>query len=199
MENRRAYLKRETKETRIEVTLDIDGTGLADVSTGVGMLDHLLTLLSKHGRIDINVKAQGDLNVDAHHTVEDVGIALGIALSQALGNRAGIVRMGHAIVPMDEALALVAIDLGGRGYAAIDIPFKDATIGELPVDLVRHFLESLAHEGRLNIHVRLLAGLNDHHKAEAVFKALARALDAAVRIDERISGNVPSTKGLIQA
>lgn len=198
IKQRIAQLKRETKETQVEIEVNLDGTGLAEISTGVGMLDHMLTLLSRHSRIDITVKASGDLNVDAHHTVEDVGIALGLTIGQALGSRAGIVRMGHAIVPMDESLALVALDLGGRGYASIDVAYDSSMIGELPTDLIRHFLESFAYEGRMNIHARLLTGLNDHHKAEAVFKALARALDFAIRIDDRLAGQVPSTKGVIQ-
>jgi imidazoleglycerol-phosphate dehydratase len=158
------------------------------------MLDHLLEQVARHGLFDITIEASGDLHVNEHHTVEDVGICLGQALGQALGERRGIVRMGHAIVPMDEALALVAVDLGGRGYAAVDMDFTSDRIGQLPTEMIGHLLEACAIEGRFNLHVRVPAGTNDHHKAEAVFKALARALGDATRIDPRIS-DIPSTKG----
>ena len=195
--NRRAAITRETKETRITLELSIDGTGVSEISTGVGMLDHMLEQLARHGRFDLKIQAKGDLEVDEHHTVEDVGIVLGQALARALGNREGIVRMAHALVPMDEALALVAVDLSGRGYAVVEASFQKEYINELPTDLIGHFFESLAAEGRLNLHMRLLAGENDHHKLEALFKALARALDDATRIDPRIKGQVPSTKGTL--
>ncbi|MCL0092401.1 imidazoleglycerol-phosphate dehydratase, partial [Dehalococcoidia bacterium] len=165
--------------------------------TGVGMLDHLLAQVAKHGRFDIKIRAKGDLEVNEHHTVEDVGISLGLAFRQALGERKGIVRMGHAIVPMDEALALVAVDLSGRGCGEVEVSFDKEYIGELPTGLVGHFLESFACEGRLNLHAKLLAGRNDHHKVEALFKALARALDEATRIDGRIREETPSTKALL--
>jgi imidazoleglycerol-phosphate dehydratase len=194
---RTATVSRETKETRISLDLNIDGSGACQLSTGVGMFDHMLEQLAKHGRFDLTVHAQGDLHVDEHHTVEDVGMVLGQAFSKALGDRKGIVRMGHAVVPMDEALAMVAVDLSGRGYAKVEASFDKEYINELPTDLIKHFLESLAIEGRFNLHGRLLAGDNDHHKAEALFKAVARALDQATRLDERIAGSVPSTKGTI--
>lgn len=194
---RTASLSRKTAETDVGVELNLDGSGKSSVSTGIGMLDHLLDQLARHGLFDLTVKATGDLSVDYHHTVEDTAIVVGKAFDQALGDRAGIVRMGHAIVPLDETLALVALDLSGRGYAVIDNSFTGPTIGQLPSELVGHFLETFAREGRLNLHVQLLRGHNGHHQAEAVFKALARALDVACRIDERRSGSVPSTKGTL--
>jgi len=197
MAKRVALIKRETSEASVNVELDIDGTGTFEIDTGVGMLDHLLAQLAKHGRFDIKIKAKGDLEVNEHHTVEDVGISLGLAFRQALGERKGIVRMGHAIVPMDEAVALVAVDLSGRGCGEVEVSFDKEYIGELPTDLVAHFLESFAAEGRLTLHAKLLAGRNDHHKVEALFKALARALDEATRIDERIMDQVPSTKDIL--
>jgi imidazoleglycerol-phosphate dehydratase len=194
---RTATVTRKTGETDIEVTLNLDGTGRANIATGVGFLDHMLHALARHARFDLTVQATGDLHIDEHHTVEDVGIVLGRALTKALSDRRGITRKGHAIVPMDEALALVAVDLGGRGYFAFDGEFSTARIGQLGTSLIPHFFESLAHEGRLNLHARLLAGVDDHHRAEALFKALARALDTATQIDPRVAGQVPSTKGTL--
>lgn len=194
---RTATITRETKETRIKLKLNIDGTGSCRISTGVGMFDHMLEQLGKHGRFDLEIEASGDLHVDEHHTIEDVGMVLGQSFSQALGDRSGIVRMGHAVVPMDESLAMVSVDLSGRGYPVINASFEKEYINELPTDLIKHFFESFAIEGRFNLHIKLLAGDNDHHKAEAMFKALARALDDATSIDDRISGQVPSTKGAI--
>ena len=198
MKPRKAALKRETGETGIEVELDLDGSGRYEIDTGLKMLDHLLAQIARHGLFDLRIKARGDLALDEHHTVEDVAITLGRALAQALGERQGIARMGHAIVPLDEALAQVAVDLSGRGYAVVEASFTDKRLGELPSDLIRHFLESFALEGRLNLHARLLAGSNDHHKAEALFKALAKALKDATRPEERLKGQVPSTKGVIE-
>lgn len=192
-----ATISRETKETKITLELNIDGTGVCDISTGVGMFDHMLEQVAKHGRFDLKVQAQGDLYIDEHHTVEDVGMVLGQAFSTALGESKGIVRMGHAIVPMDESLAMVAVDFSGRGYAKVEASFDKEYINEFPTDLIKHILESFAIEGRLNLHAKLLAGENDHHKMEALFKALARALDYATRIDERITGSIPSTKGVL--
>jgi len=194
---RTATVTRRTGETDIKITLNIDGTGQADIKTGVGFLDHMLHVLARHARFNLTVQAKGDLHVDEHHTVEDVGIVLGRALAKALGDRKGIIRMGHAIVPMDEALALVAIDFGGRGYFVFDGQFSSNRIGQMGTSLIPHFFESLAHEGRLNLHARLLAGTDDHHRAEALFKALARALDMAAQPDERLAGEVPSTKGTL--
>ena len=198
MDKRTASIKRKTGETSVTVTLSIDGTGKCQVNTGIGMLDHLLAQVARHGLFDLRLKAKGDLHVGQHHTVEDVAISLGKAFGEALGERRGIVRMGHALVPMDEALAMVAVDIGGRGHAELELAFKDNCIGGLKMDLIIHFLESFAQEARLNLHAKILSGVNDHHKAEAVFKALGRALDAATRVDERIAGEVPSTKGAIE-
>lgn len=194
---RAATVNRETRETRVALELNIDGTGASSIETGIGMFNHMLNQLAKHGRFDLKINAKGNLNVDEHHTVEDVGVVLGQAFARALGERKGIVRMGHAVVPMDEALALVALDVSGRGHAEVEASFKKEYINELPTDLIVHFLESFAIEFRVNLYVRLMAGEIDHHKAEAIFKALARALDEATRIDERISGETPSTKGVI--
>jgi imidazoleglycerol-phosphate dehydratase len=189
--------RRETRETRIVVELELDGTGEYRVRTGIGFLDHMLESLARHARFDLVVEAEGDLHVDGHHTAEDVAICLGRALDQALGSRAGLTRMGHAVVPMDEALALVAVDLSGRGVAALELDFRGESVGELRTELIPHFLQSLALEARLSLHARLLAGANDHHRAEAVFKALARALDQATRPDPRLEGRIPSTKGAL--
>lgn len=195
--NRTATVTRETKETRVEVTLDLDGGGRSSAKTGIGMLDHLVEQIGKHGLFDLSVAATGDLHVDEHHTVEDVGIALGQAFDQALGERRGIVRMADALVPLDEALASVAVDISGRPYCRIEAHFALPRIGELPSSLVEHLLESFAREAKLTLHARVLAGDNDHHKAEAMCKALGRALAAASRIEPRLGGEVPSTKGSI--
>ncbi len=195
--SRTATVTRKTGETDIELTINLDGTGQADVSTGVGFLDHMLHALARHARLNLKVRAEGDLHIDEHHTVEDVGIVLGRALAQALGDRKGITRMGHAIVPMDEALAMVAVDFGGRGYFVFDGEFSTDRIGQMGTSLVPHFFESVAHEGKLNLHARLLAGRDDHHRAEALFKAFARALDMALTRDDRLAGQVPSTKGTL--
>jgi imidazoleglycerol-phosphate dehydratase len=194
---RKAKLDRETGETRISVELDVDGTGAYEIDTGNGMFDHMLAQLSRHGLIDLKLTARGDVEVGWHHLVEDTGIVLGRALHEAVGDGAGITRMASFHVPLDEALALVVVDFGGRGYAVIDADIGDSDMGDLPAHLVRHFLETLAHEGRFNLHVRLLAGDSNHHKAEAVFKALARAMRAALTPEPRLSGGVPSTKGTI--
>ncbi len=196
--NRAATVHRKTKETDITITLNLDGSGQADVATGIGFLDHMLDALARHARFDLTVRAKGDLHIDAHHTVEDVGIVLGQTLAQALGNKRGITRMGHAIVPMDESLALVAVDIGGRGYFVFDGAFSTPHIGQMATGLIPHFFESLAHAAKLNLHARLLAGADDHHQAEALFKALARALNQAVRIDPQLRGRIPSTKGSIE-
>jgi len=195
---RTAKIERITGETSVRLELAIEGTGQHQISTGIAMLDHLLAQIPRHGVFDLRISAEGKLDPDKHHVVEDVAISLGQALNKALGDRKGIRRMAHATVPLDEALALVAVDIGGRPYAVVDAPFSDLTIGDLPADLVRHFLESLAAEARMNIHAEVMKGINDHHKAEALFKALGRALDEACSLDPRISGDVPSTKGVIQ-
>ena len=195
---RTATIERNTRETQIVLTLNLDGQGQTTIETGVGFLDHMLDALARHARFDLTVKAAGDLHIDEHHTVEDVAIVLGQALGKALGDKAGITRMGHAIVPMDEALALVAVDIGGRGYFVFDGEFATARIGQMGTSLIPHFLESLALEARMNLHVRLLAGKDDHHRAEAIFKALARSLHQATRIDSTLHGAIPSTKGVIE-
>ena len=195
MNERKATVARETAETNVKVELNIDGSGQFQITTGIRMFDHLLSHLAQHGIFDIKISASGP---DQHHVVEDVAISLGKAFNQALGKKQGIVRMAHAVVPMDEALAEVAVDIGGRVYSVIEADFKEASIGDLDADLVRHFLVSLASEAKINLHAKVLSGINDHHKAEALFKALARALDSATRIDERIAGRVPSTKEVIE-
>ena len=195
MAKRKSSIKRTTQETNISLTLNLDGTGKHDIDTGIKMLDHLLSQTVKHGRLDLKLTASGD---DEHHVTEDIAICLGKAFNEALGEKLGIVRMADATVPMDEALANVAVDLSGRGYCVLDAEFKKNDMRGFPSDLIRHFLESFAMEGRLNLHARVLCGINDHHKAEALFKALGRALDMATRIDERTSGELPSTKQRIE-
>jgi len=201
MAKRTAEVVRETKEVKIGLSLNIDGVGKNRISTGIGMLDHLVDHISRHGRFDIMLKAEGDLHVDEHHTVEDVAIVLGQAFDKALGEKRGIVRMAHAIVPMDEALALVALDISGRGYPVVEGAFStvsgDTQVGEIKIDLIRHFLESFANEAKINLHVIVMYGQDIHHRVEAVFKALARALDGATQIDKRIEGETPSTKGVL--
>ena len=194
---RTATIERRTTETQVQVTLDLDGSGQCDVSTGVGFLDHMLRHVAVHGLLDLTVHAQGDLEIDPHHTVEDVALALGACLDRALGERKGLARMGHAYVPMDESLAFVAVDLSGRPYAVIDADWGAPTIGRMPTTLVPHFLESLATTGRMNLHARVLYGRDDHHKAEALFKALGRALEMAVRVEPRRAEQIPSTKGIL--
>ena len=191
---RRAEIERATKETKVSVRLDLDGEGRAEIATGVGMLDHMLNQLARHGGLDLSVAAEGDLHVDAHHTVEDTAITLGRALNEALGDRAGIARFADRSVPLDEALIHVALDLSGRPYSAIALDFPSPMIGQLPSHMAIHFLETLAYEGRLALHVRQLAGRNDHHILEASFKGLGRALRDAVRV---IEDGPPSTKGTL--
>ena len=196
---RESTVQRRTKETEIDVALRLEGSGHGDVETGIGMLDHMLQQLARHSGFDLRLRASGDLHVDPHHTVEDIGLALGRALADALGDRAGIARMADCTVPLDEALVQVALDLSGRAHAAIDLRFPTESVGQLPTALVAHFFHSLAQEGRLTLHMRQLAGENDHHIVEAAFKALARALRDAVRIIESDSDAVPSTKGTLTA
>lgn len=195
-EQRKAQVTHKTKETEVEVTLALDGQGRYQVDTGLGFLDHMLAQFAAHGLFDLEVRARGDLAVDEHHTVEDVAITLGQALDRALGDRRGIVRMGHAYAPMDEALARVVVDLSGRPYAAVTVDFATPRLGAVDSDLIVHFLETLAVHGRLSLHAQVLYGRNDHHKAEALFKALGRALDAAAHLDPRRDA-VPSTKGVL--
>ena len=193
---RHAHIHRKTNETEVTVSLDLDGQGDADVRTGIGFYDHMWGHVAHHGLFNLTIQASGDLDVDEHHTVEDVAIAFGQALNAALGERAGIVRMADAWVAMDEALAHVVVDLSGRPYAVFDAAFSTPKIGALGTSLIPHVFESIAAHGRLNLHARVLYGRDDHHKAEALFKALGRALDAATRIDPRRTG-IPSTKGML--
>lgn len=195
MNNRKSVIKRETKETNINLELDIDGSGNYEMVTGIRMFDHMLSQLAKHGIFDIKISATGD---DQHHLVEDVAICLGRAMVEALGDKRGIVRMADASVPMDDALAMAAVDISGRGYTVLELPFDDNDMTGFPTDLIRHFLEAFANEAKINLHARVVYGTNDHHKAEALFKALSRALGAATRIDERISGELPSTKEFLE-
>ena len=192
---RRVRVARRTRETDITVTLDLDGTGTADVATGIGFYDHLLTAFAHHGLFDLEIRATGDLEVDEHHTVEDVALVLGAAVAEALGDRAGIQRFADASVPMDESLATAVVDVGGRPYAVIDLPFRGERVGGLPLQLVEHALESFARTSGTTLHLRG-TGRNDHHLAEAAFKALARALRGACAPDPRRSG-VASTKGTL--
>ena len=193
---RTATLARTTSETKIFLSLTLDGDGASRVNTGVGFLDHLLTHVARHGLVNLTVEATGDLHIDDHHTVEDVGICLGQALKTALGDKAGIARYGDATVPMDEALVLVALDFSGRGGAHVALDFPDPRIGTFATELCEEFLHALAREAGLNVHVRQLAGKNSHHVAEAAFKALGRALRQAVASDPRVTG-IPSTKGVL--
>lgn len=190
---RRVSVTRRTRETDIAVTLDLDGSGTASVATGIGFYDHLLTSFAHHGLFDLDVRATGDLEVDEHHTVEDVAMVLGRALGEALGERAGIARFGDASVPMDEALATAVVDVGGRPYGVIDIPFRGERVGALSTQLIEHALDAFSRTAGVTLHVRA-TGRNDHHVAEATFKALARALRAGVALDARRAG-VASTKG----
>ena len=192
-----AKVERNTAETRISAELNVDGTGEYELDVVNGMLMHLLAQLSRHGLMDLTVTARGDTDVGLHHLVEDIGIVLGRALAEAIGDGAGIRRAAHTYMPLDETLALTVVDFGGRGYAVIDAEIGDSDMGGLPGDLVRHFLESFAREGRFNLHVQILSGVNNHHKAEAVFKSLARSLRTALEYDPRRAGQVPSTKGTI--
>lgn len=194
---RKATIERKTTETEVTVELDLDGSGQWQVETGVGFFDHMLSHVAAHGLVDLRVRAEGDLHVDAHHTVEDVGIALGQALKQALGDRKGIVRYGQSLVPMDEALVLVALDCSNRGLFVGDLAFAAQHVGAFDVELVSEFLRALAYNGGLTLHARLLCGENTHHQIEAVFKALGRALRQAVSLDARRAGAAPSTKGTL--
>ena len=196
MADRKAIVTRETKETDVKVELNIDGKSQYQITTGIRFFDHMLCQLAQHGIFDLKISATG---TDQHHVVEDVAISLGKAFTQALGNRQGIIRMSHAIVPMDDVLALVALDIGGRGCSVVEIPFSHQSISEMPADLIEHFLVSFASEAKINVHAKVLNGTNDHHKAESVFKALARALDTATRIDSRIADITPSTKDVIES
>ncbi|HLF69460.1 MAG TPA: imidazoleglycerol-phosphate dehydratase HisB [Actinomycetota bacterium] len=195
MSNRTSVIERSTTETRVRVSIDLDGSGTTDISTGVGFFDHMLEQLGRHSGCDIEVKAQGDLHIDSHHTVEDVGIVLGAALVEALGDKAGIRRYGWSLVPMEEALAQVALDLSGRPFLAFDVEIPAETIGNYDPDLTQEFFTALTRSAGITLHVKLLAGTNSHHIVEAVFKGVAQALSAAVALDPRRADSVPSTKG----
>ena len=192
-----AGLTRTTSETEIALTLDLDGSGRSEIATGIGFLDHMLTSLARHALFDLTVRAKGDLHIDFHHTTEDVGIVLGQALVQALGDKRGIRRFGHALVPMDEALAEAAVDLSGRAFLAWDVAFEHDKVGSMDTELFEEFFRALAFNGLLTLHVARKAGGNAHHVAEACFKAVARALRMAVEPDERTGGTIPSTKGAL--
>lgn len=197
MASRVSVQRRETAETQVSIRLDLDGTGRYELDTGNGMFDHLLAQLSRHGLMDLTVNATGDIKVGWHHLVEDTGLVLGRAMREAVGDGVGIVRMAHAYAPLDEALARAVVDFSGRGYSVLELDLGDSDLGELSSDLVRHFLESLAREGGFNLHLQVLAGKNNHHKAEAALKATARAMRAALTTDERLGSQIPSTKGTI--
>lgn len=195
---REAQIHRKTRETDISFYLNVDGRGRASVTTGIGFLDHMLTAIASHGLFDLTVMAQGDLEIDEHHTAEDIFICFGRALDEALGDRRAIVRVAHSYVPMDEALAFVSLDFGGRPYCVFDADFVTPRVGDLGTDLIFHLFESVAFHARMNVHASVLAGRNDHHKIEALCKALARAMDKATREDPRRE-DVPSTKGTLSA
>jgi imidazoleglycerol-phosphate dehydratase len=192
-----ADITRNTKETQIRVALNLDGTGQQSIDTGVPFLDHMLDQIARHGLIDMTIKAQGDLHIDAHHTVEDVGITIGQALAQALGDKAGIRRYGHAYVPLDEAMSRVVIDLSGRPGLIFEVPFTRARVGDFDVDLSREFFQGLVNHALMTLHIDNLRGLNAHHQCETVFKAFGRALRMAIETDVRQAGAIPSTKGVL--
>jgi imidazoleglycerol-phosphate dehydratase len=194
---RTAEITRNTKETQIKVSLNLDGTGRQSIDTGVPFLDHMLDQIARHGLIDLDIKAVGDLHIDSHHTVEDVGITIGLALAQALGDKTGIRRYGHAYVPLDEALSRVVIDLSGRPGLLFDVPFTRARVGDFDVDLSREFFQGLVNHALMTLHIDNLKGINAHHQCETVFKAFGRALRMAVEPDVRQAGTIPSTKGVL--
>ena len=192
---RKAKIDRKTSETDICLSLNLDGLGQARINTGIGFFDHMLTQIAVHGLIDLDLQAKGDLQIDAHHTIEDCGLVLGEAIAQALGEKRGITRMAEASVPMDDALARVVLDLSGRPYSLFRTKWVSASVGGLPVSLLEHFFESLAITSRMNLHIHVLYGKDNHHMAEALFKAFARALDGAIQIDPRRADLIPSSKG----
>jgi len=194
---RRATIDRRTSETRVRVRIDLDGRGRHDIRTGVRFFDHMLEQIARHGAFDLTIHASGDLDVDAHHTVEDVGIALGEAVAAALGGKRGINRAGYFLMPMDETLAVAALDLSGRPHAVIDVPVRAARVGDLPTELVADFFEAFAGAARANVHLKVLYGRSSHHRIEATFKAFARALRAACSTDRQLRRMLPSTKGLL--
>lgn len=191
---RTANIERDTKETKISMTLDLDGSGKAQISTGIGFFDHMLENFARHGLFDLELKVEGDLQVDTHHTIEDVGIVLGRAIREAVGEKKGIVRYGSKLLPMDEALLLCALDLCGRPYLVYDLKLDREYVGDLETEMIREFFYAVSYAGEMNLHIKQLSGVNNHHIIEGAFKAFAKALDEATRIDERITG-VLSTKG----
>jgi len=193
--HRRATVQRDTKETKIRVRVDLDGTGAASLSTGIGFFDHMLEQIARHGLIDLEIDAEGDLHIDGHHTVEDVGITLGQAVAQAVGDKRGLVRYGHAYVPLDEALSRVVIDFSGRPGLEYHVKYARSLIGEFDVDLVHEFFQGFANHAQVTLHIDNLRGENAHHQCETIFKAFARALRMAVARDARTQGAIPSTKG----
>ena len=192
--SRTATVERNTKETKIRVTLELDGTGKGEINTGIGFFDHMLEGFTRHGLFDLTAKCQGDIQVDSHHSIEDMGIVLGSAIREALGDKKGIVRYGSCMLPMDETLAMCAIDLSGRPYLVFDAPFKGAMVGTMDTQMAREFFYAVSYAAGMNLHLKVLYGENDHHMMEALFKAFAKALDAATRLDPRIT-DVLSTKG----
>ena len=194
---RQAKVDRNTTETQISVEVNLDGTGVYDIDTGLGFLDHMLEQLSRHSLIDLTVKAKGDLHIDGHHTTEDTGLAIGQAIHKALGNRAGIMRFGHALMPMDETLGVAAIDLGGRARSVINLRIRVLRVGDLQAELIQDFFEGFAQGARANVHLKVLYGRSSHHQIEAVFKAFARALRVACARDRQLARMLPSTKGLL--
>jgi imidazoleglycerol-phosphate dehydratase len=196
-EPRTATIQRDTKETRIRVRVDLDGTGVSKLSTGIGFFDHMLDQIARHGLVDLEIEAQGDLHIDGHHTVEDVGITLGLAVAKAVGDKKGLRRYGHAYVPLDEALSRVVIDFSGRPGLVMHVPFKAGMIGGFDAQLAHEFFQGFANHALVTLHIDNLRGENAHHQCETVFKAFARALRSAVEIDARVGDAVPSTKGTL--
>ena len=194
--NRKAIVSRDTKETQIKLTLDLDGSGVCKLDTGIGFFEHMLDGFARHGLFDLEVTCKGDLDVDCHHSIEDVGIVLGTAIKEAVGDKKGIVRYGSCMLPMDETLAMCAIDLSGRPYLVFDAPFKGEMVGGMDTQMAREFFYAVSYTAGMNLHLKVLYGENDHHMMEALFKAFAKALDAAVRMDPRIT-DVLSTKGTL--
>lgn len=195
--SRTAEIVRNTNETKIRVVINLDGSGQQKFATGIPFLDHMLDQIARHGLIDLEVEADGDLQIDAHHTVEDIGIAIGQALAQAIGNKSGIRRYGHAYVPLDESLSRVVIDFSGRPYLEFEVPFVRATSGTFDLDLVREFFQGLVNHAKISLHIDNLRGENAHHQCETVFKAFGRALRMAAELDPRAAGTIPSTKGTL--
>lgn len=195
--SRTAEIVRNTNETKIRVVINLDGSGQQKLATGIPFLDHMLDQIARHGMIDLEVEADGDLQIDAHHTVEDIGIAIGQALAQAIGNKSGIRRYGHAYVPLDESLSRVVVDFSGRPYLEFEVPFVRATSGTFDLDLVREFFQGLVNHAKISLHIDNLRGENAHHQCETVFKAFGRALRMAAELDPRAAGTIPSTKGTL--